>query len=62
MDSELKPCPFCGGTSALRMSAPQSGQEAGYVACSKHAGGCGASTGWQRGGREEIIAAWNRRA
>ena len=29
---------------------------------SRHAGGCGASTGWQRGGREEIIAAWNRRA
>jgi len=37
MSEELKPCPFCGGTSALRMSAPQSGQEAGYVAWNRRA-------------------------
>ena len=60
MEKELKPCPFCGKTSALEIMNIDDGY-AFYVKCSWVKGGCGILTG----GQETIDAAidfWNTRA
>ena len=62
MSTELKPCPFCGGTPAyytpeemLDYDMRFNGVTCYYIAC----GACGASIGEKH--EADAVAAWNRR-
>ena len=74
MSEKLKPCPFCGSTTAPtlmdRAEASWSYSEIDkvhgcpevVVCCAGKKGGCGASTGFSNYDEpEEAIEAWNRR-
>ena len=64
MDSELKPCPFCGAKEfdedePLNVWFVSEDDDEWRVECDR----CGANTGWfNRQSREEAIEAWNKRA
>lgn len=64
--SELKPCPFCGGTNLFLGSEKEieqldGGREEYFaVVCDFTKGGCGACSGYRKG-KEEAIEAWNKR-
>lgn len=57
--TELKPCPFCGGTSVDVKYEPYPVPNH-YIVCNYNKGGCGASSGCDYT-VEEAIEAWNRR-
>lgn len=61
---ELKPCPFCGGTTLFVGTAREihgSDDTHGYfVVCDAEYGGCGASCGAKLS-EEDVMLAWNRR-
>lgn len=66
-ESELKPCPFCGGEAFLHEIPPHTHLIAKFMP--DHMGSwaveCGqpdCGTGLLRDGREDAISAWNRRA
>lgn len=71
--SELKPCPFCGGTNLFigtiaecemqDESHPdyQNNSAVYTVVCDYLEGGCGASTGGSARNENEAISLWNRR-
>ena len=63
--TELKPCPFCGGTKLTIKSCNETTEDNNFenyaVCCDFTHGGCGASSGY-RPNRGEAIEAWNRRA
>lgn len=71
MQTELKPCPFCGKSTELVINEiSQTLDDIIFpmfrVSCSMQTGiyaknGCGASSGW-RLTEEEAVKAWNRRA
>lgn len=70
MESDLKPCPFCGGAAepVTKQYTADDADEEGWtqtqffvVTC----GGCGAEAGGQEPGHKteaDAAAAWNRRA
>lgn len=68
--SELKPCPFCGGTNIIIANCKTLGdcedsdecEEDGFVSavCDYNQHGCGASNGYYKN-KKEAIEAWNRR-
>lgn len=67
MQTELKPCPFCGRTDKLvfyetvqEFDDCEIHQYTIYCDASGDKTGCGASCGYQRT-KEEAIEAWNRR-
>ena len=74
MASELKPCPFCGGTRLFVGTIAECEEmhktHIDYphysrlytVVCDYTEGGCGASTGGGARCEEAAIEAWNRRA
>jgi len=56
-ETKLLPCPFCPANAAqVVCDDPQNF----YVCCSKHYGGCGASSGYYRT-EQEAVDKWNRR-
>ena len=62
--TELKPCPFCGGSEAVKVIARhgKDGWRDRYsVLCDYQDGGCGSESGWYHY-LGEAIDAWNRRA
>lgn len=65
---KLKPCPFCGSTTAPEIFTladlfGDDYEETEFaVACNYSRGGCGASTGGICEAEEEAAEAWNRRA
>ena len=69
--TELKPCPFCGGTELIITSCveledcnnfAECGGTPNYIVCCDYKqGGCGAASGYCLN-EEEAIEAWNRRA
>ena len=68
MQTDLKPCPFCGRTDKLvfyetvqEFDDCKIHQYTIYCDASGDKTGCGASCGYQRT-KEEAIEAWNRRA
>ena len=61
---EIKPCPFCGEKSPVRMIRRygKDGWRDRYcVLCDYESGGCGAESGWSHY-FEEALDLWNRRA
>jgi hypothetical protein len=66
-DTRIKPCPFCGSTTAPQVTRCWDEKRECYmehqlqVICNFNNNGCGASSG-VRGSEVEAIAAWNRRA
>lgn len=66
MNEELKPCPFCGSSSAPKIySANDADDEDNYpdqyqVVCDFNNGGCGSASGY-RGTEEEAVVLWNTR-
>ena len=67
MDKELKPCPFCGSTTAPKMFTQEELWDEKFsmdlytICCQMDAGGCGATCGFHWSA-EKTIERWNRRA
>jgi Lar family restriction alleviation protein len=56
---ELKPCPFCGGEAEpVNFNVHKSYQGYEWIECK----GCGLMAELKVGLKDELIAAWNRRA
>lgn len=64
MSDALRPCPFCGSTTALEIVGPfedgEGSSKQRYVVCNFNKDGCGAAGGI-RDNEKDAIAAWNRR-
>ena len=63
-ETELKPCPFCGGEAGLYHHTPFGYEPSWHVECVDGDGGdegCGCGT-CHHETKAEAIAAWNRRA
>jgi Lar family restriction alleviation protein len=62
METELKPCPFCGEDGTIIIRKGKNGWRDRYaVLCDYEHGGCGSESGWYHY-EAEAIEAWNRRA